>query len=174
MSDFNDIFSKELTSEQRELLARMMANLASADGRIDHFESTFLESFLGSFIKGDFTKGIQSMELVTDKEIADGCGEGSEQMFTLCALMAFVDEHLDNTETKLLIKYGKALGLSDLRAEELMTIARRQLLHQSAEAISELPGFSEEKYNALKNLGEKVAASSKELEDIAREHKLIA
>jgi hypothetical protein len=173
MSGFNDIFSKELSTEQRQLLAKMMANLAAADGQIDHFESNFLESFLGSFIKGDFAKGIESMDLVTDEEISSGCGNGAEQMFTLCALMAFVDEHLDSTETKLLLRYGKAMDLSSSRVEELMTIARRQLLHQSAEAISELPGFSEEKFKALQSLGEKVAASAEELENIAREHKLI-
>ena len=110
---------------------------------------------------------------VTDEEMAENCGNAADQMFTICALMAFVDEHLHPKEAELLTKYGKAMGLTDDRAEDLMTVARKQLLHQSAEAIAALPGFDKEKYKALQSIGERVLSSPKELENIAKEHNLV-
>ena len=173
MSQFNDLFSKELSDEQRTLLSRMMANLAVSDGQVDHFEASFLEPFLGQFIKGNFLKGLEATTPVTEEEIKASVGNNAEPIYAMCALMAFVDEHLDHRELELLNEYGKALGLSEQRVEELTTIARRQILNESASSIASLPGYENEKYKALQSIGERLSASPEEIENIAREHELI-
>ena len=166
MADFETIISAELSDDERSLLATMMARLACADGRIDPFETEFLNLFLGRALGSDIAQAAKSLPDIPLSEVTRRGSANGQAIYTLCSLLTCVDEHVDDEERKLLTDYAQALGLSQSERETLDTVARRQILFQSAEAMVNLPGYPPEKGTALAAIAGRLGATEQERDEV--------
>ncbi len=172
MTDFEQVVSKELTKDQRNLLATMLARLAACDGHIDPFELDFLKSFLGPQLGDDLKKAIRALPPLDNDDIAQRAEGARETIYLFCSLMACVDEHVDDREIETLNGFGKSLALDETRRGELDSIARRQVLSQCAEAMVSVPGSPDDKGKALAAVGARIRATASEVRETQAKHEL--
>ena len=172
MTDFEQVVSKELTDDQKNLLASMMGKLAACDGNIDPFEADFLQSFLGGQLGDELGSAIRNLPTLDDEEIASRASGATDTIYLFCTLLSCVDEHVDEKELETLNRFGKALGLEENRRDELNSIARRQVLNQCADAMNSVPGDADDKGRALAAVGERIRATESEIKEVQVKYEL--
>ena len=111
----------------RKLLARMLCEVASADGNVDADERALLEQFITPDLgKVDDFLGQKTISATEFSETASG--PTRDVMLALAWCMAFTDGELDTEERGRLNDIASGLGISPTRGAELESIAQRYLL----------------------------------------------
>ncbi|MCB9933882.1 MAG: TerB family tellurite resistance protein [Planctomycetes bacterium] len=129
LSDFDrQLHDHPLTGDwERNVAARMLAEIAAADGTVTPTEREFFEGFLNSEM-GPLDQLVKRGKL--SKLDLEECRPASRATLLMLAnAIAMTDEHLDADEQARLAEYGKAFGVS-LEREELIR-------HWAAEKVVE-------------------------------------
>jgi hypothetical protein len=114
----------------RATLARMLVEVARADGKVTPTEW----AFLGELIPGDITSVDTAMEQpdLSEEELGKvSKGACRDTMLMLTWALALTDEHMDADETGQLLRFAKGLRIPEERAVELRRYAQRHLLDRS-------------------------------------------
>lgn len=106
----------------KKVLARMLVEMARADGNIAKEEKDFFEGFLteetgnlGSLMRAP------SVSLVECEEVSP---EAKENVFMLTAAVALADDEFADDEKIKLDDYAQMLGFNDIKTAELLRLAQ--------------------------------------------------
>jgi uncharacterized tellurite resistance protein B-like protein len=115
----------------RGVLARMLAEIAQADGTLAEGEREFFYTFL---------EGQQSLDDILDKpplskaDLEETSADARHVMWLLAAAMAVSDQDFAPAEAQKLAFFGKALGVSDKDQARGLELAKEYILDQALEA----------------------------------------
>ena len=118
------------SEEDRKIAARMLVEVARADGQVTPTEWGFLTSFVPS-AHGAVDTYMDAPPLTPEELDATDRGAARDTMLMLAWALAHVDHHLDEDETQQLLGYATHLKIPADRARELQTYARHFLLEQA-------------------------------------------
>ena len=111
----------------RGILARMLTEVAAADGVLADQERMFLSSFLPPDI--GTVDSLAQMPRLSPAELAETSqGAARETMFMLAWAVAFTDENLSPDEANRLSDFAQGLGLSSERSVQLKSYAQVYLV----------------------------------------------
>lgn len=105
--------------EDRELLTRMLLDVASADKDVDRAEEEMLLDFVDRDKIARGRPGERGRVSQDDLRRAS-TGQARETLYMLACAIAMVDHKFDPEESDRLEFYAKGLGLDELRASELL------------------------------------------------------
>ncbi|MBK6622492.1 MAG: TerB family tellurite resistance protein [Saprospirales bacterium] len=120
------------TRFDREVLARILVELASADGEIESAEQEFLESVVGAEF-GSINE-LMAMEPVSPVECEELNPGVRETIYLLAWVMSLVDLDVNPSERSILMEYAGMFGFSGQKTEEIIRKARLYLLESSIAA----------------------------------------
>ncbi len=113
----------------REILARILTELANADGTITQEEKDFLDSFLSPPLNN-----INEL-LLKDPISSIECEEVSEKVkptiYLLAWAVSLIDYDLDPNEQSILFEYADMFGFSEEQTDKLILDAKYYVLEQS-------------------------------------------
>lgn len=129
----NQIFNNPVENGfEQEILARLLVELASADGRITSDEREFLSGTIPPrFGSIEDLQGKGSISKIEAEELSSGV---KETIYLLGWAMALADYDVDPSETRKLLTYGELFGIPDHRKEELAMMAKNYCLEQAITA----------------------------------------
>ncbi len=114
----------------RDVLARMIVQLAMADGELSAEETEYLRDQLGLS-----TLAIDELSLsepvVMGAELAEAPEGMKETMYMLAFMAALVDERLHDSEKEMLAGYAQMFGFPDRVADRLALVAKKYLIQKS-------------------------------------------
>lgn len=111
----------------RGVLARMLTEVAAADGVVADQERSFLASFIPAEI--GTVDSLAQMARLSPAELAETAqGASRETMVMLAWAVAFTDESLSPQEAARLGEYAQGLGLNPERAGQLKSFAQVYLV----------------------------------------------
>lgn len=114
----------------RAILARMLAEIAAADGQLAEDERALFASFLHD----------QNLDNILEKpplskaDLEETSADVRHEMWLLAAAMAVSDEQFAAGEAKKLAAFGKALGIGDKDQERGLALAKEYVLDQALES----------------------------------------
>jgi hypothetical protein len=123
----------------KEILARMLVSVASADHVISYEEKVFLSEFLEQDIFA--LEDLAKLPAPNKSELSKtSTGAIRETILMITWAISFTDEHLDKVESDYLHFFADELDISEERSEQLKEYAKRyvlqrtilQLLHENA------------------------------------------
>ncbi len=120
------------TPFDRAVLARMLAEVAKADGELGEEERNFFAAFTAEEGSPDFDKILERPPL-TKADLAETSAGARHAMFAMTAAMAFSDETLDAAESKKLAFFATALGIAEKDRTKLIEWAKDYLVDQVLE-----------------------------------------
>lgn len=117
------------TKYDRQIFARILAELANADGNITPEEKEFFQAVipteygaLETLLQGDPVSAIEAQEV----------GHGAKRsIYMLAWAISLVDMDLDPVEQELLMEYAEMFGLGDDIADDLIKKAKYSILERS-------------------------------------------
>lgn len=109
--------------EDRELVTRMMLDVATSDGEVSEEEQEVLLDFVDRDQIGGVRPGERGRVSQNDLRRAS-TGQSRETLYMLACTIALADHKFDPEESDRLEFYAKGLGLEEHRAEELMEAAQ--------------------------------------------------
>ncbi|MCP4438244.1 MAG: TerB family tellurite resistance protein [Aureispira sp.] len=120
----------------RKILARMLVEMARADGSIAAEEKEFFENFLteetGSL--GQLMRA-PSVSVVECEEISE---ELQGTVFMIVAAVAITDHDFDESEKQKLMEYSEMFGFKDDKRDELMVMAQDYTVEAYVKAKGEM------------------------------------
>lgn len=148
-SEFEKLVAKNPITNgfEQDVLARMLVEIAKADGGISSDEEEFLKDFLPdyeSFLSKPLLNPIECEEVSKSSKIT---------IYAVSWVVALVDLELDPLEEAKLYEFGEWFGLSDRNIDDTVTIAKSYMMEQSlspdstnddAIAAGKLLGMSEQ------------------------------
>lgn len=129
MTDFMQLLSGAPVDSpyDRGVLARMLTEVAAADGAVADQERMFLSSFIPPEI--GTVDSLAQMSRLSAAELAETAqGQSRETMVMLAWAVAFTDEDLSPQEAARLGEFAQGLGLSGERADQLKGYAQVYLV----------------------------------------------
>ncbi len=145
----------------RAVLARMLVEIARADGKVTPTEW----AFLGELIPGDITSVDTAMEQpdLSDKEL-DAVTKGAcrDTMLMLTWALALTDEDMDTDETGQLLRFAKGLRIPEDRALELRLYAQLHLLDRSLLRAYPKGKLKTKRYNEAVALAKRIGLTSEQ------------
>lgn len=117
----------------RAVLARMLAEIAAADGTLAEEERELFVSFL------PMGQGVPTLDEVLEKppltkaDLEETSADVRHVMWLIAAAMALSDETLDDTEAQRLTRFAKALGIPDEDQRRGLALAKEYILDQALE-----------------------------------------
>ncbi len=145
-------FEKQLTqypitnSYDKEVLSRMMIEVAKADGGITSDEEAFLQTFMQNY------RSLSSRSSLTPVECEEVTKNAKLSVYLLAWGIALVDLELSRLEEAKLFEFAEWLGLSEKDTDNAIRIAKSYILernitanssNEDAIAVGKLLGFSE-------------------------------
>ncbi len=113
----------------REILARMLTELADADGRITSDEKAFLEESIGSdFGSIDELLSKDSISRVECEEVSE---KVKPSIYMLAWVMSLIDMELDPAEERLLMDFADMMKFSNRQVDEAMKAAKYYIIEQT-------------------------------------------
>ena len=119
----------------RAILARMLAEVAAADGALSEDERSLFATFLH-----DQNLGLANLDALMEKpplskaDLEETSPEVRHEMWLLAAAMAISDETFADVEAKKLATFGKALGIADNDQARGLALAKEYVLDQALES----------------------------------------
>lgn len=161
-------FSKQLAeapvSERydRGVLARMLVEVANADGRIEPDEINFLSGFITDDV-GTVPALLKKPALSSVELSETSTGGVRETLLMLAWAAAMTDEELADAEVRKLEGFAAGLALHPERAESARRAAQAHLLEQAIEAAY-ARGFDDAKRQEVLQLGANLGMEAEEAE----------
>jgi uncharacterized tellurite resistance protein B-like protein len=153
------------TPEARDLLARVLADVAAADGRVDDAERAFLGAVLGRAAE----EGLDDLLRLGPPSRAELRASGPLcrlPLYTLAATMALYDELRDPAEVRLLDALALDLELTADERETGERAAREHLLDEAFATILADHAVSAEERAALTALAQRLGVTPDELRQV--------
>ncbi|MFT4628138.1 MAG: DnaJ-domain-containing protein 1 [Myxococcota bacterium] len=147
------------------LVARMLVQVAAADGQLVEAETDYLADVLDPELGS--LESLRSRPPLTTAELAEASPGGTRSsMLAIVHVLALADEELHAAERALLDSFAAGLGLSASVAGEARTAAQTWLLEQALERMVTWGGHDPHARAQLVELGTKVGLSQEEVERI--------
>lgn len=153
------------TAESRDLLARVLAAVAAADGSVDDAERAFFASVLGRNAEA----GLDALLALGRPSRAELRASGPlcrVPLYTLAATMALYDELRDPAEVRLLDALAVDLELTADERELGERAAREHLLDEAFATILADHEISADERAALGALGQRLGVTPEELQHV--------
>lgn len=116
----------------REVLARMMAEVANVDGHIADGERAHFRTFFGD---EQAVEDLLAKPPLKAKDIERTTDQWRYVMWLLAAAMAYSDERLADPEKRKLIELGKLCGIGMIEAARGLELAKEYVYDQALEAV---------------------------------------
>ncbi|MEM7371314.1 MAG: hypothetical protein AAF587_22050 [Bacteroidota bacterium] len=116
----------------QEILARMLAELATADGDIASEEEEFLNSFLPSELGTIDT--FLNMDPLSPIECEEVSQKAKITILMVCAALSIIDLDLNSDEESLINEYADMLGIGGKKAQGAWEKAKQFILESHIEA----------------------------------------
>ncbi|MEM7104637.1 MAG: hypothetical protein AAF502_15985 [Bacteroidota bacterium] len=139
----------------KEVLARMLIELAEIDAGISNKEQTFLESYLDHNVGS--VRELALMDPLSKVELEEVSQKSKETVFMLATAMVLVDERASASEKTHLLTFAGMFGFSTEKVNELILNAKLFILEQAIYKV----GHSRE---ALFAFADKIKLSREEAE----------
>jgi len=118
----------------RGVLARMLVEVAQADGNLAAEEKDFLAGFISSDL--GTVDELAGKPRLSPAELAEvSSGPARETMLMIAWALACTDKELAQAEQQRLAAFTEALGVADTRAAELKRYAQRFVIDQAMEGV---------------------------------------
>ena len=126
-SDFEKLVARSPISNnfEKEVLARMLIEIAKADGGISNDEEDFLKEFIPNYDQ------VTSRPLLNPIECEEVSRNSKMTMFTTAWVIALVDLEINPLEIAKLDEFADWFGLSDKNYDEAVRMAKSYILEQS-------------------------------------------
>lgn len=137
VTEFHRIVGDARLTERHDqwVLAKMMAELARADGRIDQSERAIFSAFANSDIgRIDILAREAPIRPDQFRDVTPGLGEA---LMLMALAVAYSDNEFHDRERRLLTGYQQGLGISAARQPELELFAAEQVVDSMFEAMWE-------------------------------------
>jgi len=113
----------------KEVLARMMVEVASADGRMDDAEKDFIDSFLSKEI--GTVDSLIHRDPLSDMECEETSVTAKKTIYMLAWVVALVDYDISTEEKEKLYSFAKKLGLNDVETREMIKTSKYYILENA-------------------------------------------
>ena len=136
LSDFDKLLQKAPITQKydRAVLARMLVEIANADGSIAAEEKEFLAGFVTADL-GTVDELLAKPALSAAELSECSAGEVRDAMVMLDWAVSFTDEELAEAEVARIKTHAEGLGVEAKRADELKGIAQSYLFEQALSRI---------------------------------------
>lgn len=114
---------------EQDILARLLVEIASADGRISKEEQEFLQAVLPK--KMGTIEDIKAKDHISKIELEELDNDVKDTIYLMAWSMSLVDYDLDAGESQVLFEYGELFGLPDHRIREIATLAKYNCIEQA-------------------------------------------
>lgn len=139
----------------RDILARMLVEVACADGTMAEEEESFLMEFLDS--DAGSVDDLARRPVLTEAELGEtSAGPVRETMLMLAWVLAISDEEFADAEKKKLDAFSAGLGLPPMRKADVAKKAQGYLLDQALEKMFGFGGHDETARNELMKLADRI------------------
>ena len=139
----------------RSILARMLVEVACADGSLHEAEESFLLEFMDQS-EGSVEELAQRPEL-TDAELGETSAGGvRETLFMLACALAFADEEFSEPEKKKLDEFANGLALPGAKKADVLKKAQGFLLDQALEKMFTYGGHDQMARDELLKLADRI------------------
>jgi len=174
MDESADAILFDISADHRDLLLRMLAVIARADGEVATLEASFMRLFMGRRENDDMTRVIDAVAAPTDDEVAAAV-DGRDVLYRVCALMVCTDDRMTDEEVDILGHYGQVLGLTVERAADLLAQARAQVLERCARRLHGEPHDDLiRRAEALRLVGRQLGVPASDIDALCRRHGFMA
>lgn len=147
-SDFEKLVAKNsiTNSFEKDVLARMLVEIAKADGGISSDEEEFLKDFISDY------ESYLSKSLLNPIECEEVSKNSKLTIYAIAWVVALVDLELDPLEEAKLYEFGDWFDLDDRAIENTINMTKSYVMEQSlsldssnddAIAVGKLLGYSE-------------------------------
>lgn len=116
----------------REVLGRMMAEVANVDGHIADGERAHFRAFFGD---EHAVEDLLDQPPLTEADVERTTDQWRYIMWLLAAAMAYSDERLADPEKRKLIELGKLCGIGMIEAARGLELAKEYVYDQALEAV---------------------------------------
>ena len=153
----------------RQIMARMLVEIARGDGRLSSEESTWLTEVITSDL-GD-VHSLASRPPLTPAELGStSAGAVRKSLLVLGWAMALVDEEMAATEQALLSHYARGLSLANQDVETCRKAAQTYILDQAMDRMFNWGGHDEYARAQLYGLAERIGMPVQEAQQAEARH----
>lgn len=114
---------------EQDILARLLVEIAMADGQISKEENEFLQSILPKKI--GTVQDIRAKDPISKIELEELNSDVRDSIYLMAWSMSLVDYDLDAGESQVLFEYGELFGLPDHRIREIAKLAKYNCIEQA-------------------------------------------
>ena len=145
----------------REVAARMLVEVAIADGIVTGEERDFLESFIDPTIGS--LESLSERPPLSAAELSETTSSVRETMLMLAWLIALADESFDASEDAALQRFAEGLGATGV-AESARSKAQGHLIEQALDRVFDSSGHNALTRDALLALADRIGMSRTQAE----------
>ena len=145
----------------QKILARMLVEIAMADGVLAQEESDWLREFLHPSL-GSIETISRSPKLTRQEFDTVSRGPVRQTMFMLAWTLALADEEFDQSEKDLLMRFASQLGLPSQQVQSACHAARGYIVDQVLENMFSWGGHDPYARQKLFNLAQKIGMTQEE------------
>ena len=171
MSDFEQLLAAAPIAHpyDRQVMARMLVEIARGDGRLSSEESTWLTEVITPDL-GD-VHALAARPPLTPAELSSTSqGAVRKSLLVLAWAMALVDEEMADAERALLAHYARGLGLPSAGVETCRKAAQTYILDQAMERMFSWGGHDEYARAQLYGLAERIGMPVHEAQQAEARH----
>jgi uncharacterized tellurite resistance protein B-like protein len=147
----------------RQVLARMLVEIARADGKVETEEQTWLTDLLSADQAG-LTELARRPPLTASELGATSAGEVRASLLISAWALALVDEHFDEREQTRLQAWSEGLDLRPRQITKIREAAQSFVLDQALERMQNWGGLDAHARDQLYELAARIGMSRKEAE----------
>lgn len=165
LSPFEQQLANHPVSHQydRGILARMLVEIARADGRLTSDENAWLNDFLGPEMAA--ISDLANRPALSDAELNETTrGELRTTLMMLAWAMAIVDEHFDATEQAALQRFAGGLRLSNAQIQAARDAAQGYIIDQALERMIAWGGHDAHARSQLMALAGRIGMSEQDVQ----------
>jgi len=145
----------------RTVLARMLIEIARADGRLSGDESSWLNELIGPDVGS--IADLSSRPPLSDAELNEASrGDARVTLLMLAWTMAIVDENFDSSEKQVLQGFARGLKLSNAQIKAARDHAQGYILDQALERMFTWGGHDAHARSELFALAQRLGMSQQE------------
>lgn len=171
MSDFEQLLAAAPIAHpyDRQVMARMLVEIARGDGRLSSEESTWLTEVITPDLGDVHT--LAARPPLTPAELGSASqGAVRKSLLVLAWAMALVDEEMADAERALLAHYARGLALPNAAVESCRKAAQTYILDQAMERMFNWGGHDEYARAQLYGLAERIGMPVHEAQQAEARH----
>jgi tellurite resistance protein len=120
----------------KKTLARLLIEMAKADGQIAQEEKEFFQEFLDDDT-GSFAELMRAATL-SRVELEEVSREAKENVFMITVAVALADKEFDQSEEDKLVEYADMMGIDERQKDELIKMAQDYTIESAIQLSGEM------------------------------------